>query len=374
MHSGYLLILPVVILLWISIILIIKNSFISNTSIEVNIIDQKSFMSDKTVQKKKIKYHVPKFMLELYEQNKGTPKMDLKADLVRSLIPSQAEKYHSSEILEELTENHLLIFNLPQSEKDEVLIEAELKILSQVQFDSKLESGVKRSLKISKIDENSNLNSLQEIHVHHFNNTWISFNLTKTVQDCLNSQFKYLKLVISIDSLYHGNRFNLSILPVIDENDNHDYPLLLLSYSTTTNKTNRQKRSLEEDYEDDPNLVWNVDLKKNLKRFRKNLCKRRPLYIDFSEINYDMWIVQPSGYDAYQCQGRCFYPVAEHLNPTKHAIMQAIMHSMDPARASRSCCVPTLLDSISILYVDDKGVLTYRYAYKDMVVLECGCR
>ncbi|KAJ8979265.1 hypothetical protein NQ317_012735 [Molorchus minor] len=77
---------------------------------------------------------------------------------------------------------------------------------------------------------------------------------------------------------------------------------------------------------------------------------------------------------AYQCQGRCFYPVAEHLNPTKHAIVQALLHSVSPAKVSRSCCVPTMLDSISILYVDDNGVLTYRYAYKDMVVVECGCR
>lgn len=77
---------------------------------------------------------------------------------------------------------------------------------------------------------------------------------------------------------------------------------------------------------------------------------------------------------AYQCHGRCFYPVAEHLSPTKHAIIQALLHSVDPTKAPRLCCVPTKLSSISVLYVDDKGVLTYRFAYKDMVVVECGCR
>lgn len=43
-------------------------------------------------------------------------------------------------------------------------------------------------------------------------------------------------------------------------------------------------------------------------------------------------------------------------------------------KAVRSCCVPTRLDSISVLYLDTHGVLTYRFSYKDMVVAECGCR
>lgn len=77
---------------------------------------------------------------------------------------------------------------------------------------------------------------------------------------------------------------------------------------------------------------------------------------------------------AFQCTGKCFYPVAEHLSPTKHAIVQALLHSVAPSRASRSCCVPTMLNSISLLYIDEGGVLTYRYGYDDMVVLECGCR
>ncbi|KAB0790149.1 hypothetical protein PPYR_15526, partial [Photinus pyralis] len=77
---------------------------------------------------------------------------------------------------------------------------------------------------------------------------------------------------------------------------------------------------------------------------------------------------------AYQCTGKCFYPVAEHLSPTKHAIVQALLHSVFPSRAPRSCCVPTRLESISLLYVDDRGVLTYRFGYDDMVVAECGCR
>lgn len=66
--------------------------------------------------------------------------------------------------------------------------------------------------------------------------------------------------------------------------------------------------------------------------------------------------------------------MADHLSPTKHAIVQALLHSVAPSRAPRSCCVPSKLEPISLLYVDEKGVLTYRFGYNDMVVTECGCR
>lgn len=50
------------------------------------------------------------------------------------------------------------------------------------------------------------------------------------------------------------------------------------------------------------------------------------------------------------------------------------MHAAHPKRASRACCVPTKLDPISILYLDENGVITYKYHYDGMVVAECGCR
>ncbi|XP_030757206.1 bone morphogenetic protein 10-like [Sitophilus oryzae] len=334
-------------------------------------------------------------MLELYEKNKSAGRSNSdRPDLVRSLIPTQAEKLEENDILEELSENHVLIFDLPQSSKEEKFIAAELKILTEVKINSIFEAGVKRTLKISIYDEISKQYvSLNRLEVHHFNNTWISFNLTKEVSDILQarSSKRFLKLAVTISSYYHQstNNLKLSLLPVI-ENFDHDYPVLLLTYSIEDeinkklivsdekreNGRKRKKRNVEEDYEEETNRLWTDDsLKKNIaKKYKRNNCKRKPLYINFKEIEYDLWIVQPPGYDAYQCQGRCFYPVAEHLSPTKHAIMQALIHSYNPLKASRSCCVPTVLDSISILYIDDRGVLTYRYAYKDMVVLECGCR
>ncbi|KAF8787327.1 Bone morphogenetic protein 10 like protein [Argiope bruennichi] len=77
---------------------------------------------------------------------------------------------------------------------------------------------------------------------------------------------------------------------------------------------------------------------------------------------------------AFECTGKCSFPMSAHLAPTKHAIIQTLMHSLEPKQVSRACCVPIKLAPISILYVDDDGTVTYKYDYEDMVVAECGCR
>lgn len=227
---------------------------------------------------------------------------------------------------------------------------------------------------------------LQELKISHKNNTWLNFNITTIVAQILQqeTQNKTLKVIVStvaFSSHYESSsgQLNLSLMP-LSEDFEHEYPILLISYISKTQQRQepveiRSKRSLEEDYEEETNNLWDEQgtTKKKLKRYR-NICKRRSLYIDFEEINYDNWIVQPKGYEAYQCQGKCFYPVADHLHPTKHAIMQTLLHSITPSKVPRSCCVPTRLSAISVLYIDDDGVLTYRYAYSDMVVAECGCR
>ena len=105
----------------------------------------------------------------------------------------------------------------------------------------------------------------------------------------------------------------------------------------------------------------------------RRLCRRHSMYVDFAAVGWDDWIVAPSGYEAYFCQGDCMYPIADHLNATNHAIIQTLQNSAEPRAVPRPCCVPTTLGPISMLYTDsdDKTVLK---VYHDMVVLGCGCR
>jgi bone morphogenetic protein 4 len=105
----------------------------------------------------------------------------------------------------------------------------------------------------------------------------------------------------------------------------------------------------------------------------REICQRRPLYVDFAEVGWSNWIVAPHGYDAYYCQGDCPFPLADHLNGTNHAIVQTLVNSVNPAAVPKACCVPTQLSPISMLYLDELNNVVLKN-YQDMMVVGCGCR
>lgn len=115
------------------------------------------------------------------------------------------------------------------------------------------------------------------------------------------------------------------------------------------------------------------------RRFRRpgqrmrGMCQRHQLYVDFQDVGWSDWIVAPAGFQAYTCQGECTFPLAQHLNSTNHAIVQTILHTADPKRLPRACCVATELSPISMLYVDEHDTVVLKN-YPDMVVEGCGCR
>ncbi|XP_035495025.2 bone morphogenetic protein 10 [Scophthalmus maximus] len=121
------------------------------------------------------------------------------------------------------------------------------------------------------------------------------------------------------------------------------------------------------------NLIY--DTASRIRRNAKgNHCKKQSLYVEFKDIGWDSWILAPTGYDAFECAGLCSFPLTKHVTPTKHAIVQTLVNINSPQKAARACCVPTKLDPISLLYLDETGVVTYKYKFEGMVVAECGCR
>ncbi|XP_022905507.2 protein decapentaplegic-like [Onthophagus taurus] len=114
--------------------------------------------------------------------------------------------------------------------------------------------------------------------------------------------------------------------------------------------------------------------RKGKRRKEQEPCKRYPMFVDFKEVGWESWIVAPPGYDAYYCHGECNYPLAEHMNTTNHAIIQTIVNSVNPSSVPKACCVPTALNSISMLYLDDDDKKVVLKNYKEMTVVGCGCR
>ncbi|XP_013775933.1 bone morphogenetic protein 2-like [Limulus polyphemus] len=113
--------------------------------------------------------------------------------------------------------------------------------------------------------------------------------------------------------------------------------------------------------------------RKHRRKGHKINCHRKPMYVDFSDVGWNSWILAPVGYEAYYCEGECPYPLADHLNTTNHAIIQNLVNSVKKEMVPPACCVPTELSSISLLYKDEYDQVVLKN-YKEMVVQGCGCR
>nr|BAA11835.1 bone morphogenic protein a [Halocynthia roretzi] len=119
-------------------------------------------------------------------------------------------------------------------------------------------------------------------------------------------------------------------------------------------------------------------LRKKSQRRKKKLketgqaCHREELYVSFQDVNWEDWIIAPSGYMAYRCSGECDFPLSANMNATNHAIVQTLVHLLKSKLFPEPCCTPQDLDSISVLYYDDHRNVVYR-KYRNMVVLSCAC-
>merc|ERR1712037_290877 len=81
-------------------------------------------------------------------------------------------------------------------------------------------------------------------------------------------------------------------------------------------------------------------------RFRNRECQKRQLRVSFKDLEWQEWIIAPDGYDAFVCHGECSFPLNSHLNATNHAIVQTLVHLMDPETVPKPCCAPMKLSGI----------------------------
>ncbi|KAG8513045.1 Bone morphogenetic protein 6 [Galemys pyrenaicus] len=104
----------------------------------------------------------------------------------------------------------------------------------------------------------------------------------------------------------------------------------------------------------------------------KTACRKHELYVSFQDLGWQDWIIAPKGYAANYCDGECSFPLNAHMNATNHAIVQTLVHLMNPEFVPKPCCAPTKLNAISVLYFDDNSNVILK-KYRNMVVRACGC-
>ncbi|KAM5287933.1 inhibin beta C chain [Ctenodactylus gundi] len=106
------------------------------------------------------------------------------------------------------------------------------------------------------------------------------------------------------------------------------------------------------------------------------MCCKQEFFVDFREIGWHDWIIQPEGYAMNFCTGQCPLHVAgmPGIAASFHTAVLNLLKANTVAGTvgGGSCCVPTARRPLSLLYYDrDSNIV--KTDIPDMVVETCGC-
>ncbi|KAM9306718.1 bone morphogenetic protein 10-like [Pholidichthys leucotaenia] len=368
---------------------------------------------------------LPEYMLDLYMRFASDHMAVPLASIVRSFRNEDCSPYS---LRGEGVLIYPLLFNISMPQHERITI-AELRLFTLVRKAQRPFGGLHCKVTIYKIHEGvvwtkevgkegsrrdkhevlemKDLEELVTKHIHAKDNSWVSFDLTHVVALWRKPMCATHKLEVHITHMGSNEegapKEGKDVAEIdIDRRLEGKHNAVMIVFSDDQGRDHKQdKQELsqvikhENDLPEDmgrtqqpfnsqdkldkesltllqPNLV--DDAPTRIRRSAKSeSCRRTPLYVDFKDIGWDSWIIQPLGYEAYKCSGVCNPPMTSEVSPTRHAIVQTRLSVKSPERAPRACCVPTKLEPISLLY-HENGVITFNHKYEGMVVAECGCR
>ncbi|XP_013887943.1 inhibin beta A chain [Austrofundulus limnaeus] len=107
-----------------------------------------------------------------------------------------------------------------------------------------------------------------------------------------------------------------------------------------------------------------------------HVCCKRQFYVNFKDIGWSDWIIAPSGYHANYCEGDCPNHVAS-ISSSSLSFHSAVinhyrMRGYGPFQNTKSCCVPTRLRAMSMLYYNEEQKIIKKDV-QNMIVDDCGC-
>uniref|UniRef100_A0AC34Q2M2 TGF-beta family profile domain-containing protein n=1 Tax=Panagrolaimus sp. JU765 TaxID=591449 RepID=A0AC34Q2M2_9BILA len=102
-------------------------------------------------------------------------------------------------------------------------------------------------------------------------------------------------------------------------------------------------------------------------------CKKEKFTVNFRDIGWEHVVIQPLTFDAFYCAGSCDFPASLDGNPSNHALIQSLIHTLDiyPS-VPRVCCAPDKMDSLTLLFFDESGNVVLKN-FPRMIVSSCGC-
>lgn len=216
---------------------------------------------------------------------------------------------------------------------------------------------------------------------------WLTFDVTATSKDwVVNPQYN-LGLQLRVETMAHKSIQPRFVGLVGRSGPQEKQPFMVAFFrsetihlrsvrSTSGKHWNEDKAKESKEHDDLPfgNITESFmsTSAHSGRRFVKQACKKHELYVSFRDLGWQDWIIAPEGYAAFYCDGECAFPLNSFMNATNHAIVQTLVHFINPETVPKPCCAPTELQGISVLYFDDSSNVILK-KYRNMVVRSCGC-
>ncbi|VDL93621.1 unnamed protein product [Schistocephalus solidus] len=134
----------------------------------------------------------------------------------------------------------------------------------------------------------------------------------------------------------------------------------------------RRRRSTEESRKEN----WPTITNKCIAKGHKFKCCTQYFQLNFKDLGWHKWIVHPKFVEPNYCRGSC--QVSEHTN-TPHSQMMHIYRQQNYPRLSDvqreamlSCCHPTKMASMTLLYLDKDKQIQMNTLH-NIIVRECRC-
>ncbi|CAF0964527.1 unnamed protein product [Rotaria sp. Silwood1] len=322
------------------------------------------------------------YMRTLYEQEKQN---DIKSDynLIRALVPRIVE-------IDNVT---MYVFDLNVIRRMESIYAVSLHFY-------KRRTRWPISYSLNEIYSSHRLSSLSaQIQLESDAYGWQSF----PIGDVIQRQINYLKL--SQKSEYFGITFKPTVTTknqrrnIIELEKFSVYTPFLIVYSNDSKQTNIFEEFIPKNFEQDvksyEQFETEVNKRNRLRRFieekqstldsntflsnwndsisilEPETCSVKPFVIDFSDLGFASWMIEPKNFMANLCSGSCQTKLM-----TNHALLQHFLQRLgirNDINLPKAGCVPERYSSLTMFYKSSD----YNYLIRrlpNMIVEACHCR
>ncbi|XP_042568649.1 bone morphogenetic protein 7-like [Cyprinus carpio] len=304
------------------------------------------------------------------------------ADMVMSFV-NLVE--HDKEFLPVRRHHREFLFDLSKIPEGEAVTAAEFRIYKDFipeRFDNETFRISVYQVLEEHSDRDSDLFLLDSRVIWAAEEGWLVFDITATSNHWVLNPGRNLGLQLALESL-DGQSANPWVAGLVGRSGPQSKQPFMVAFFKATEVHIRSIRSAHGgNKQRNPNRSKTTKGQEALrvaniagvnKHDQNHTFKKHELYVSFRSLSiFQDWIIAPEGYAAYYCMGECAFPLNSYMNATNHAIVQTLVHFINPEMVPKPCCAPTQLHAISVLYFDDSSNVILK-KYRNMVVRACGC-